>query len=237
MHTCSANQAVYFHNVNNRVVYCLFRDLSGASHVSAVSSTVLFINCTFRATSGTRVLDLSGAGHAAIGCYFDISAAPSLTAVYSTSDTLILNCTIYSGAAQTVSAIQVAPSSGVAITCNNLVAGYSGTGGVGYAAGGALTAAGGNAYYNDATNEAVTSKAAYPLQASLALASAPFVDADNDDFNLAAGGAVLGTAWPQVAKAMPATTGGGNSGASLAAVSGGGGPVVGSRIVRGLGAL
>lgn len=237
MHTSSANQAVYFHNVNNRVVYCLFHGLSGSSHVSAVSSSLTIIGSAFHATSGTRIIDLAGPGHAVIGCYFDISADTSLTAVYSTADPLILHCTVYSSVAQTVSAFQVDPSSGVALTLNNLVAGYSGAGGGGYTGAGALTVVGGNAYHNNTTNETVTSKVAYQFQPPVALASAPFVDAANDDFNLAAGSAALGAAWPPVAKGLPATTSAGDVGAAQSAGSGGGGPVVGSRIIRGVGAL
>lgn len=223
VHTSTANQAVYFHNVSNRVVNCLFHTLSGLNNVYVASASTFFIGCTFRSAGGTYVLNLTGVACAAINCWFDISTDTSLVAIYSASDPIILNCTIYSGVAQTVSAVQIEPgaSTSLALVLNTLIAGYGGVGGKGYAAGGNLTAAGGNAYYGNTTGETVASKVSYPLQAAVALGGGPFVNADNDDFNIVAGSEALGAAWPQVAKGMAATTSAGDIGAAQAAAGGG----------------
>lgn len=236
LHTCTANQAVYFHNINNRVINCLFHTLSGASNVYVASTSTHFVGCTFRSSGGTAVLNLTGQSCVVAYCYFDISADTSLSAIVSTNDPLIMNCTVWSAVAQTVAGLQIDPA-GIGVVLNTLVSGYSGAGGVGYQAGGNVTVSGGNGYYGNTTNETLAGKASISLRPAAALAAAPFVDASNDDFNLTPGGAAVGAAWPQVAVGMPATTSAGDIGAAQGGGGGGGGPVVGSRIVRGLGAI
>ncbi len=238
LHTSAATQAVYFHNVSIRVVGCLFHSLSGTNNVSMASSTVFFIGCTFRSSAGTNILHLTGSAGVVANCHFDISDDTSLTAIYSTSDVFVMNCTIYSNVAQTVPAILVEPSTGLALTLNNLVVGYNGVGGVGYSARGYLTAAAGNGFYNTTTAQAVTSKASYELQAPVTLSVPPLIDPANDDFGLTVDSAARGAAWPRVARGMPVTVNAADIGATQAGGgSGGGGPVVGSRIIRGLGAV
>lgn len=125
---------------------------------------------------------------------------------------------------------------------NNIIAGFSGAGGTGMTLGGRSRLVGYNAFYNNTTDVSLAGEIWDDQRANdVALAADPFVDAANGDFSLTDAAKLLlrSAGWPSSylgASTDPhITIGAVQYGAAVA--SGGGGPVIGSRVIRGLGAL
>ena len=152
---------------------------------------------------------------------------------------------VYNAAAGTGIGIRVGDSSGLQLgmAMNNIVCGFSGVGGRGISSG-ALNAqaTGYNAFWNNAIDESYGHSLIDDLANDVALAADPFTDAANGDFSLteAAKTALAAAGWPQSYLGAHANTVPNlNIGPIQMAASsgGGGGPVIGSRVIRGLGAL
>jgi hypothetical protein len=234
VHTSTATLAV---NVTGgfRAVGCLFRDISGTSNVSISSGEGSFVYCVFRSSGGTQVLNATSSGFVTVvGCVFDLSTDTSLSGSLATG-TYVGN-TFYTAAANTLGLLRTGSNSNsAAVVVNNVVVGSSGTGGIGYQLETAQAIHGGNAYYNNTTNQSAsaTNKAAYELKAPLSLGANPFVDAANDDFNLATGSTAIEAAWPSAWKGYAATTNAADIGAVQAGAGAGGGVI--RRVARILG--
>lgn len=130
------------------------------------------------------------------------------------------------------------------VAINNIVCGQSGVGGVGIGGvGGNLLAAGYNAYWNNTTNFSNSGNVIADMSAlSVSLAADPFTNAAAGDFSLTEAGktALRSLGWPASylgASTDPHVTIGAVQYGAAEASSGGGGPVIGSRIIRGLGAV
>jgi hypothetical protein len=128
---------------------------------------------------------------------------------------------------------------------NNIIIGWSGAGGKAVSAGLNVNAGviGHNAFYNNTTNYSIADQRWVDLTANdVTLAADPFTDAANGDFSLTAAAktALAAKGWPASYLGAHANTVPNlNIGPIQMAASsgGGGGPVIGSRIIRGLGAI
>jgi hypothetical protein len=102
-----------------------------------------------------------------------------------------------------------------------------------------------NAFYNNANNYKDADNIWYDLRANdVALIADPFTDAANGDFSLtdAAKAVLRSLGWPASylgahANTDPHITIGPMQYGPAVAAGGGGGPVIGSRLIRGIGAL
>lgn len=115
---------------------------------------------------------------------------------------------------------------------NNIVQGFSGTGGKAVSAVGKILGLWGNAYYNNATNESLGQKL-IGVTNSDTLAASPFTDAAN--FNFAINGTVAGVTEDAYPASWGATTNKADKGAAQAGAgtsTSGGGPVFGGMVVR-----
>lgn len=239
IHTCTANPGVLFETTGAHVAAgCYFNDLVKVQ--SAVTST--FFGNRFYCDSSTDVLDLGGIGSVALNNLFVLATDTSMDIIDATgAGCSVIGNTIYCTSANTRAGI-VWDSRGGGIVANNVIVGNSGTGGKGiwdaYGAGRLVT--GGNAFYNNATNISVGAQWTYELNDNLALASDPFVDAANGDFAIDSASDAIEAAWPSAWYGLATTTSLADIGAvqnGAGAGGGGGGPVIGSRIIRGLGAV
>lgn len=80
---------------------------------------------------------------------------------------------------------------------NNIVEGFSGTGGVGYRSQGNLIVVYGyNKFYNNATNESFSTNVTFDLGGNAALSASPFVNPSGDDFRIKAISGIKAGAFP-----------------------------------------
>ena len=148
---------------------------------------------------------------------------------------------VYNSAAGTNSGIKFDNMSN-STAFNNLVVGFSGTGGEGITVGNNVLV-GHNAFYNCTANYTVADVTDIDLTANdVSLGADPFNDAANGDFSLtaAAKAALRSAGWPAAYLGAHANTDPHVTIGALQygpAAPGGGGPVVGSRIIRGVGAV
>lgn len=158
---------------------------------------------------------------------------------------IVRNNSLRNLAAGTGSGIYAYSSYAAQITVNNIVVGWSGASGKGFWFPGNPGLVGWNAFYNNTANYTVADQIRVDKRAfDVALAADPFTDAANGDFSLttAAQVALRSAGWPASylgahANTDPHITIGALQYGPTPAAGGGGGPVVGSRIIRGLGAL
>jgi hypothetical protein len=134
---------------------------------------------------------------------------------------------------------------------NNIICGYSGAGGKAISitlTRPQLSMIGHNAFWNNTTNNSLTGEPSLLnlIASDVILAAAPFTDAANGDFSLttAALAALRSAGWPALyegahANTVPNITIGALQYGPTPPPSGGGGggPIIGSRVIRGLGAI
>lgn len=197
----------------------------------------------------------TGIGGGTSGCVFSgnilVSTANAANDMISFGgdSNVVMNNILYATSASTKNAINLGNSDGRqgSVCMNNVICGFSGAGGKGIisAAGSDQHVVGHNAFYNNTTAYALGGDLYIDLTANdVTLAADPFTDAANGDFSLTAAGktALRGLGWPGTYLGAHANTDGH---VTIGAVqygeaeggSGGGGPVIGSRIIRGLGAI
>lgn len=207
LHSSTAANAVYFQLSQNVAIGCLFHSLTGDSNVRADGSSTVFNHCTFISGSGIVLRCYSGAMPVVWNCMFILSNAISAAAMYFVGAGVIANNTIYSAAARGGPAIFVANGNGNTQTVvNNIVAGYSGTGGVGLSMGSNdLIIHGGNAFYNCATAVSNSSNMTAEIAPNITLASDPFVNAAGGDYRVKSSSLAAGAAWPQSWPGLPNT--------------------------------
>lgn len=195
-----------------------------------------------------------------IGCYVD--AISNLAALFSRADGCIFRFGETWSYVQTTGHMgyvknsifysTVAATRGLAIAArgyevlNNIFCGISGAGGEGVDLGADPYMIGYNAFYNNtATYTWGTYLPFIDLTANdVTLAADPFTDAANGDFSLTAAAktALRGVGWPAAYLGAHASTDGHITIGAIQygeaeSSGGGGGPVIGSRIIRGLGAV
>jgi len=95
----------------------------------------------------------------------------------------VIGNTVYSSTANTGTGINIASGFSNAIVINNIIEGYSGSGGKGIAAAADIGIKGYNAFYNNATNESL-GDVYVDLGNDAALAASPFTNAATGDFSL-----------------------------------------------------
>lgn len=124
------------------------------------------------------------------------------------------------------------------VVINNIIAGWSGAGSIGMSTSNEWGMIGHNAFYNNTTN--IVGDVSIDLGGNVSLSADPFVDAGGGNFALTdtAKALLRSAGWPEsylgAATDPHLTIGLVQYGE---AAGGGGGPVIGSRIIRGLGAV
>lgn len=179
----------------------------------------------------TAAIWVAGHGNTVSNNIIRLSVAGCKAITVTQGTQTIIGNTIYQSAAGTTALIPAV--SGPVV--NNIVTGASGTGGIGIIRG---TMSGGNAAYNCATPFSGTPYIA--LGADVTLSSNPFIDAANGDFEIDPNSDAAGEMYPTVWKGLANTASAGDIGAVQSGPGtggGGGGPVIGSRVIRGLGAI
>lgn len=164
--------------------------------------------------------------------------------IYGYAGTTTITNNIVYGSASTGRGIKLREAQPASLIANNIIAGFSGAGGVGIEVLDNAPMIGHNAFYNNTANYVLGDMTFIDLTANdVALAADPFTDAANGDFSLtaAAKAALADKGFPVQylgahANTAPHITIGAIQQA-LATGGGGGGPVLGSRIIRGLGAV
>lgn len=214
------------------VIGCLFSNSLTGNYSLRIDRGVVY-GCRFVKTGGTSCIYNFGLVHI-FNSVFDISTDTSLAAITTagTSHCFVANNTIYSASANTSTAINF----GSGFMFNNVIVGYSGAGGTAIASND-LGINGANAFYNCTTGQGAASKWRKDLAANLSLASDPYIDAANDDFKIDGDSDASETAWPSLFYGAVANAQDIGAVQAGAGAGGGGGPVVGSRIIRGLGAI
>lgn len=235
-------------DIQSKVIGCYVHDCGSAAgkHLVKVADRSAVVGNWILNDDGSSntVTIAMGAYSVAIGNVIKVTSASASTsaAAISTSTAdgvLIMGNTIYANGRASIGI--AATGSGLSfenIIINNIVEGFSGVGGVGIQAVGYAAVA--NACYNNTTNYTLTGINGLS-ENNDTLSGAPFVDATNNDFDI--NGTVTGAtedaypaSWPELSTN---TTPKPDKGAvqAGAGAAGGGGPVIGSRIIRGLGAV
>lgn len=238
--TCAYNGYIITNSISTHVFGCLFEGFTGGTSVRLLStSNIAVINGnTFRNFSGIAVR-IAGT---VINNIIDCSAVTAAAGISLDSNTKLVAGNVVYGVNNTSTAIRAGGNTNDArhSVFNNLIVGFSGVGGLGvhFTSYGAL--GGYNAFYN------VTTKYNFPYWIAfdkrgedIDLAADPFLDAANGDFRLTdvATAALRGQRFPQTWPGNSNMVDLGVIGAWAAGAGGGGGPVIGSRIIRGLGAV
>lgn len=182
----------------------------------------LFMSC-YGGTVANNIIKIGGADTSIIGVYCERST------------TTIRDNTIYCTNANTVSGVKL---DGIySVVMNNIIAGWSGAGGAGVHINSNYALVGANAFYNCTTN--VSGTPLWRVAADISLGSSPFVNAAGGDFEIDGASDASEAAWPSAWKGLSTTANLADIGAvqSGAGAGGGGGPVIGSRVIRGLGAI
>lgn len=194
---------------HNKITRCEFSHAVGASAfllASAANPTIVFRDCNFH-DGGSGTVAIQGAP-IVIGCYFsgawlrcidhNINAGTtyrnnvcSITGasigIYLRERSAVVENNSILSSAGTGSGIELTSASDHGIIANNLIEGFSGTGGcaVKFASGGKVARMVGNAYYNNTTNEsgvsgAINSQDSSPDNESLS--ATPFAKSGSDTF-------------------------------------------------------
>jgi len=256
MGNCGAN--VVMSGLRN---YCLlFRcEVYGNTGTNGVllSGTTRVVGCHLHDLAGNYAL-YSSQPSIIVGCYIDTGSVTPTAAVVLLdgvaavlahnvirlrsgnidgvrgAGALALHNTIVSDGASTGTGLFLKVNS---LNLNNIVQGFSGNSGKGGSTvdkNVMLLLA--NAAYNNATNYSLTLEMIVESINNDTLAGAPFVDAANGDFDI--NGTVAGVtedAWPSAFLGLASTSSKADKGAAQAGA--GGGPVIGSRIIQGWGAV
>lgn len=220
------------------VIGCYLHD-SGGRGVVAVYG--LIYGCFLKAVDGLNIVP--AAGTSVIGNVVSLSNTGAAGIYCGGEGNNIIGNTIYNSTAGTANGINSASDKSTLL--NNVLVGFSGVNGEGISNNRDVCAVGYNAFWNNTAQYTNTGMYWLDLTANdVALGADPFTDAANDDFSLteAAQTALRSAGWPAAylgahANTDPHITIGALQYGPTPAASGGGGPVVGSRIIRGLGAL
>jgi hypothetical protein len=227
IHTSTSTEAFYLDDIGSIAVNCWLHDLTGASNIR-LSAGVFFLNNYVQATSGSAVIYVDGGYTTIAGNLILISTDTSLDAirVETTQGAAIFNNTIYCSSANTGQAFDIDSQQ---IFCwNNVVEGFSGSGGAGlvmdyYGENAAVAVIGANAYYNCATNESGSGHVLATLKAAISLASSPFNNIAGGDYSIKAGSTALEAAWPASINGLATTTNAAEVGAYQKGAGAGGG--------------
>tara|TARA_R110000824_G_scaffold138169_4_gene302842 strand:- start:224 stop:1345 length:1122 start_codon:yes stop_codon:yes gene_type:complete len=210
-----------------RIVNCYFKDIGGVAIFPAQRTFIRA--CTFHNDGGGKeftnaVTAASTSGWMIVEeCIFKLTGASvGVTHGASSGYLEVRNCSFYS-VSGTGAGVTGDLSFRVAVCVNNLVEGFSGSGGYGIRLRSweAITY-GNNAAYNNATNYNITSDTVFDLGDNEALSASPYTNPGSNDFTPVDTGNVLGGSYPTSLKGF-AHTQSRDKGAIQKASSGGGG--------------
>lgn len=218
------NTAVQFDHTMNRFIGCYFHDLSGTANIGGAGDKALFYGCTFVSGAGLYALQQGDNNPVFVReCVFVLNKPTgTLTAIQAKGGAIDGN-TIVSLVANTGKGIDlVGGTLNYHVVSNNMIAGFSGAGGVGISLGASANSViyGGNAFYNNATNLNDSSPSVYQIAPDIALAADPFVDAGNGDYRVKDASLAAGAAWPPAWPSLPLTTNARDIGAAQRAGAG-----------------
>jgi hypothetical protein len=208
-----------------RVVNCYFKDIGG---YGVYPGQRTFIRaCTFENDGGGKEFAAAVTTATTLGwviieeCIFKLSGA-SIGITHSAHTLEVRNCSIYSNGG-TGSGITGGSSQRLIVCVNNLVEGFSGSGGYGIRlrSWDAVTY-GHNACYDNTTDYDISADQIFDLGDNETLSATPFTDASGKDFSPADTGNVLAGSYPKTFKGF-AQTQSRDKGAIQHAPAGGGG--------------
>lgn len=227
-----SSKYLFYANYNRNVVIgCYFHD-AGTSGVGVYGQGVTAV---YFSRFKECVTAINGPTWA--GCVGNVISSPSGgTGVLTTQDMAMVVANSVYGAASTGNGVDLgsASTSGWGVAINNVIEGFSGTGGKAVRDAGDALMLHSNAYYNNATNESTVE--VYVSSNNDTAAASPFVNAGSDDFDI--NGTVTGVtedAYPASFISMASTAPKADKGAVQAgagAASSGGGPIFGGHVVR-----
>ena len=187
-------------------VHCKFENLSGG-----VTGSGIYVSLNSGSITNCQFLNLKLGVTANIAKYnYFYNCTTGLLNCRDSSNNIVHNCStgvsagdgsridsnsIYHSGASTGTGISASSgNSGSSIT-NNIIEGYSGSGGKGISGVADIAILGYNAFYNNATNESLAD-VLIDLGGDQTLSASPFVNPGAGDFSLKATGGALETAWP-----------------------------------------
>lgn len=238
IHTCSESNSIYGQTGRNLMLGCYVHSTTGSNSFRFDGASNYIVGNYIISTSGTQVFEGSLGSHTVLNNVIVIDTDTNLSGLHVGDNSLVMGNIVYSKSANVGFAVQ--SDNRPVLVINNVFIGFSGSGGKGlYTTAAGRTIAGGNAYYNNATNISEVATWSYSLADSLTLDADPFVNAAGGNFEIDGDSDASEAAWPHAFKGLGTTTNAADIGAvqSGAGAGGGGGPVIGSRVIRGLGAI
>lgn len=169
------------------ISYCYFTDIAGNGIMSSSGATIA--NCTFVNGASNKFLSAivyTGGGADVSFCIFKLDSTSTGIDYRSTGSAMrAVNCSIYSNAG-TGSGIYINSASALSSILNNLIVGFSGTGGkaIQSTAGSKLWNYGGNKFYNNLTAFDGNADVFNDAGGNSTLSANPFTDAANGDFSI-----------------------------------------------------
>jgi hypothetical protein len=219
-HNCGSNNIVYL-DTNITALNCEFTNASGTGRGILVNHYSTVVNCYAHNCAGVGI---SAYGRNAIAAFNRVSKGASYTPstgiyialglglfneVYTNSTKIGINIesgnaignSIWSNAGTGTGIVVKSTAAAAAVVLNNIIEGFSGSGGKGISIEAAhYPVIGNNAFYNNATN--VSDSSTFILGAvgtDQTLSASPFVDAANGDMRLKPG-VLRSLGWPQSRK-------------------------------------
>lgn len=233
MHNCEiyGSSAAYgaYITASNKISNCYFHDLTGGECLRLNGANNIIYACRFTSSGGTYLLNANFQYAIIIGCLFEIDTDTSLTAIRSASGgSVFIGNTIYSASANSGIGIHAPNQAGFA--ANNVIAGFSGAGGIGMICDKYAFLAN-NAFYNCTTN--ISGEASsIALSPNITLAADPFVNAAGGNFEIDGDSDASEAAWPQAFKGLATTANAADIGAVQSGAGSGGGVSIYTRSVR-----
>ena len=242
--TATGNQFMYIQR-QSQVLGCYFVGSPAARALYCDSASVR--NCYFKVDTGFPAIWTVNVARpfSAFGNVILLTHASGKGILLEDGYNMVANNCIIKTAASAASMYGISAGANVdgLEVWNNIIVGFNGTTNTGILSAVKPILVGYNAFYNNTANESYASDPVLDLGGDVALAADPFVDAANGDFSLtaAAKAALRGVGWPASYLGAHANTDGHITIGAIqygeAEAGGGGGPVIGSRIIRGLGAV
>ncbi len=214
---------------NGYINHCLFNECDGTQAIVITSGIIT--GCTFEDTASQQPREWISGGSGIIYIINNLFQLRDNTrGIVLTSEMFIVNNSFF-GAAGTGTAVKTLTDRDRIVLLNNIVAGFSGSGGVGIdlRSGDTILAYGNNTFFDNETDTANVAGAWFG-SANAVAGGSPYVDAAGDDFTSTAVGSIRGGSFPTDFLGLTATALDVNRGGSQIALiaTGGGGSGTGT---------
>lgn len=164
---------------------CYVHDCSGSYGIAAIGGASHVRHCVVETDGALYGIGL-GSGASVVGNIVVTTSIGDNGIGFSNGDGgIVENNSIYSSVANTAAGIIVVAVRQSAYILNNLIEGFSGTGGIGVYGSGtsAITVMGGNSFYNCETDSSYPNEISFDYGDNEALTASPFTSASTGDFS------------------------------------------------------